>query len=102
MAMSSLPNSIGSQFFIEQANPDIEQAEQMLQLGYPEGLVNSYKKYGGTLSLYGSYTVFGQVISGMETVDKIAKAEKTYSSNGELSSPVEEIIIDSIDVTTQP
>ena len=102
MAMSSLPNSIGSQFFIEQANPDIEQAEQMLQLGYPEGLVNSYKKYGGTLSLYGSYTVFGQVISGMETVDKIAKAEKNYSSNGELSSPVEEIIIDSIDVTTQP
>lgn len=94
-------SSLGSQFFIVQAQADDTQASSMLSYGYPEGLVKSYQKYGGYLSLYKSYTVFGQVISGMEVVDKIAQAEKTLSSSGELSSPVNDIIIESIDVTTK-
>lgn len=94
-------SSLGSQFFIVQAKADDTQAKSMLSYGYPEGLVKSYQKYGGYLSLYKSYTVFGQVISGMEVVDKIAQAEKTLSSSGELSSPVNDIIIESIDVTTK-
>lgn len=102
MAMSSKPNSIGSQFFIEQANPDLQQAEQMRLAGYPESLVKSYEKYGGTLSLYQNYTVFGQVVDGMDTVDKIAAVETTLGSDGAMSVPTEKIIIESIDVTTQP
>ena len=94
-------SSLGSQFFIVQAKADDTQASGMLSYGYPEGLVKSYQKYGGYLSLYKSYTVFGQVISGMEVVDKIAQTEKTLSSSGELSSPVNDIIIESIDVTTK-
>lgn len=94
-------SSLGSQFFIVQAKADDTQASSMLSYGYPEGLVKSYQKYGGYLSLYKSYTVFGQVISGMEVVDKIAQTEKTLSSSGELSSPVNDIIIESIDVTTK-
>ena len=98
MAQSSLPNSIGSQFFIVQANPDAKQASQLRMYELPESLVNCYEKYGGYLSLYGSYTVFGQVIEGMDTVDKIAKTEKTYSDTGELSQPVNAVVIESIDV----
>lgn len=94
-------SSLGSQFFIVQAKADDTQASSMLYYGYPEGLVKSYQKYGGYLSLYKSYTVFGQVTSGMEVVDKIAQSEKTLSSSGELSSPVNDIIIESIDVTTK-
>lgn len=94
-------SSLGSQFFIVQANADDAIADQMSAYGYPEKLTNCYKKYGGYLSLYGSYTVFGQVIEGMDVVDKIAKVDKSYSSNGELSVPNEDIIIESIDVTVQ-
>ena len=94
-------SSLESQFFIVQAKADDTQASSMLSYGYPEGLVKSYQKYGGYLSLYKSYTVFGQVIFGMEVVDKIAQTEKTLSSSGELSSPVNDIIIESIDVTTK-
>ena len=48
------------------------------------------------MSLYGGYTVFGQVVEGMEVVDKIAKVEKNISSTGELSVPKEKIIVEKI------
>lgn len=41
----------------------------------PENLVNDYTTVGGTPHLDGQYTVFGEVVSGMETVEKIQKAE---------------------------
>lgn len=94
-------SSLGSQFFIVQANADDEIADMMKKGGYPEELVSEYKKNGGYLSLYGEYTVFGQVVEGMDVVDKIVKVEKTETSTGELSSPVEDIIIESIDVKTK-
>ena len=94
-------STLGSQFFIVQANADATQSKSLKTYGYPEGLINAYSKYGGYLSLYKSYTVFGQVVSGMDVVDKIAQVEKTQSSTGELSVPVEDIIIESIDVKTK-
>lgn len=100
MAMSSLPNSIGSQFFIVQANPSEEMASYMKIGGYPDTLVEQYSTYGGYLSLYMGYTVFGQVYEGMDTVDKIVKVEKTMSEMGEKSVPVEDVIIESIEVST--
>ena len=36
----------------------------------------AYTSVGGTPHLDGSYTVFGEVIQGMEIVDKIAKAPR--------------------------
>ena len=97
-------NGIGSQFFIVQANYSDSMAKQLLQYkqyyGYTDELLEQYKTYGGYLSLYKQYTVFGQVIDGMDVVDKITKVEKTYSSSGELSVPVEDIIVESIEVKT--
>lgn len=94
-------SSLGSQFFIVQAHADDEMANLMLQGGYPEDLVSEYKKNGGYLSLYGQYTVFGQVVEGMDVVDKIVKVEKTTTTKGEKSIPIEDVVIESIDVKTK-
>ena len=106
MAMSSLPNSIGSQFFITQSNYDEQIGKGMLNGGWPQDLVEQYKKYGGNLhSLYYQYTVFGQVYEGMDVVDKIA-AVKTGTVENEVDGqphfqedkPLEDVIIETIEV----
>ncbi len=58
MARSSSPNSANSQFFI---------------------------CYDGCGSLTGQYTLFGEVVSGMDVVDKIKKGSS--ANNGQVSNP---------------
>ncbi|MBP3597227.1 MAG: peptidylprolyl isomerase [Clostridia bacterium] len=94
MAMSSLPNSIGSQFFITQANYNEMMGQTLKRYGYPEGLLEQYKTYGGYLSLYLQYTVFGQVYQGMDIVDKIAGVQTDSNDK-----PNQDVIIESIEIT---
>lgn len=98
MASSSL--GIGSQFFITQANYSEDMEVTIKNSGYPEALIEQYKNYGGYLSLYMQYTVFGQVFEGMEVVDQIASVETKLSNSNEKSKPVEDVVIESIEVTT--
>lgn len=93
MAMSSLPNSIGSQFFITQAHYDEQMAKQLPLYGFPQALIDQYKENGGYLSLYLQYTVFGQAFKGIEIVDKIAAVEKNQNDK-----PLEDVIIDNIEI----
>ncbi len=86
-------SSIGSQFFITQAHYDEKTAKILEQYNWPTELINMYKKYGGYMSLYQGYTVFGQVIDGMEVVDNIAKT-KTDSKD----KPLEDVVIEKIEV----
>lgn len=95
MASRGLQNSpsLGSQFFITQANYSEEMMNYMQSYGYPTALLEQYEKYGGYLSLYQQYTVFGQVYEGMDIVDRIATVETDDSDK-----PVEDVIIESIDI----
>ena len=95
MAMSSLPDSIGSQFFITQAHYDEQMKETLEYYGYPAKLLEEYKDNGGYLSLYLQYTVFGQVYQGLDVLDKIA-AVSTDSND----KPLEDVIIEKIEITT--
>jgi cyclophilin family peptidyl-prolyl cis-trans isomerase len=90
-------SSIGSQFFITQADYKEVMTSYLSQYGI-SNLADAYKEYGGDLTDlvgYGQYTTFGQVIDGMDIVDKIASVE-TNSSN----KPLEDVIISSIEITT--
>lgn len=71
MARSQNPNSASSQFFI---------------------------CYGDCTFLDGQYAAFGKVIDGMETVDNFLKIDRRMSFGGERSTPVEPIVMKTVEV----
>lgn len=87
------PNTNGSQFFIVQASNAPGSADQMIKGGWPEEIAKAYEEMGGTPHLDQKHTVFGQVIEGMDVVDKIATTEADRQDK-----PVEEISIESIEI----
>lgn len=90
---NSGPNTNGSQFFIVQnKNMPKRYIKQMEPAGYPKEIIHAYKQ-GGTPWLDGRHTVFGQVITGMDVVDKIAKSKKD-----KMDKPLGDITIESIQV----
>ncbi len=66
------PNTNGSQFFIV---------------------------HGANVSLQPRFTIFGQVTTGLDTVDQIAAAPVQPTARGEVSSPTEPLFIESIEIT---
>lgn len=88
-------NTNGSQFFIEQANYDANTEKALEEYGYPKNLLEAYKIYGGSMHLFFRHTVFGQVIEGMDVVDKVAAVE----TDKETGKPVNPVIIESIEIT---
>ncbi|MDP3998576.1 MAG: peptidylprolyl isomerase [bacterium] len=67
------PNTNGSQFFI-------------MHQDYP---------------LPKNYVIFGQVVEGIDTVDKIAESPVQPSSSGENSKPVEPTVVKSVEITEE-
>lgn len=70
--------SSACQFYIVQGNvisdPELDAMEQQKGIKYSVEQRNAYKTKGGTPFLDMEYTVFGEVISGLEVIDKIASA----------------------------
>ena len=57
--------------------------------------------HAANTGLDGQYAAFGEVVSGMDTVDGIAGTEVKYNSSGEKSSPVNPVTIVSAEFVTQ-
>lgn len=98
---NSGPDTNGSQFFINQNKED--KSDGLLIDEYPQKIIDAYKKGGNpdldycNKSMPNDYTVFGQVISGMNVVDKIA-ATPTDSND----KPKQAIKIRSISILQTP
>lgn len=63
-------------------------------------IIEKYAQVGGTPSLDGNYTVFGQVYDGFDVIDEIAAVSVADNGNGEQSKPVKDITIKSVEVFT--
>lgn len=90
MANTGQANSNGSQFYIVQNDQD--QSSKLSPTGYPTPIIDAYKK-GGYPAGDTKYTVFGQVIKGMDIVDSIAGVETNESGK-----PNEDITVTSVEV----
>ena len=91
----------GSQFYIVQCTDigdnfksQLEQMREEKNEMYSDAVIDEYIKNGGCPYLDFSYTVFGQVIEGMDVVDAIAAVETDSSDK-----PKTDVIIDTIEVS---
>ncbi len=89
--------SSGSQFYIVQGRSYNEQELDMMvrQRGIPfsDEQIEKYSTVGGTPHLDDAYTVFGQVIDGMDVIDRIGAVQ-----TGPGDRPVNDVAIKSITV----
>lgn len=87
------PNTNGSQFFIVQKK-DVpkEMMSQLTEAGFPAEIVEAYKN-GGTPWLDFRHTVFGQVVEGMDVVDKISGVQTVAQDR-----PAEDVVIEEIEI----
>lgn len=80
----------GSQFYIVQNDENV--SDGLLSDDYPQKIIEAYKK-GGTPTLDKQYSVFGQVIEGMDVVDAIA-----HTSVDSSDKPTETITVEKINI----
>ena len=64
------------------------------EYGYTEKVINAYKEDGGAPWCDQEYTVFGQVIAGLDVVDRIGRMR-----TDDMDRPVEDIIVTSVEIT---
>jgi cyclophilin family peptidyl-prolyl cis-trans isomerase len=75
--------SSGSQFYIVEGSavsePMLRQIENQFGLKYTDEQIQKYLEKGGTPFLDGQYTVFGEVVKGIEVVKMIVQQERDQS-----------------------
>ena len=92
MAVNPKKESSGSQFYIVEGKPtpesELKAYEARAKKTFTPEQIKTYTTIGGTYFLDGSYTVFGEVVQGLDVVEKIS-----VLPTGSADRPVKDIII---------
>lgn len=103
-ANSGSTSTNGSQFYINTGSPYTDADFEMLAqrgMTFSNEAKEIYKKAGGSPSLDGGYTVFGQVYDGLDIAYKLSQVE-TYTDNScyppRENIPVKDVIMESVTV----
>ncbi len=94
LAAARTPNpekrSSGSQFYIVHgravSDAELDQIQQMRNITYSPEQRQLYKELGGYPSLDFEYTVYGEVVEGLEVIDQIATV-----ATGQANRPVQDV-----------
>lgn len=89
----TLDEDIKSQLNYMKENPEEISLGFYNKMLYPEVVIDKYLENGGLPSLDFSYTIFGQVVDGMDIIEKINQVE-----TNENDKPLENVIIKSISI----
>ncbi|MBK8502734.1 MAG: peptidylprolyl isomerase [Saprospiraceae bacterium] len=96
-AVNPEKKSSGSQFYIVQGQPVDETQLQMFErrkgMEYSDEQKSTYASTGGTPFLDMDYTVFGEVIEGLEVIDKIAALRKDAADRPEEDVKMKIVVI---------
>lgn len=100
MAHANEPDQNESQWYIVKAAPEDMTPETLADLqsdedAHPDAVREKYLEIGGAPWLDGDFTVFGQVIEGMDVVDRISEVKTDQNDR-----PEEAVFIRSIEITT--
>lgn len=91
-AVNPQKKSSGSQFYIVHGKPvtdaELDRIEKKYGITYNDAQRSKYKEVGGTPVLDMEYTVFGELISGFDVLDKIASVQTSGANR-----PVEDVIM---------
>ena len=107
LAGARLPDNInpekrssGSQFYIVQKgkwrDEELDYIERQMRKKLNEEQRKIYMDIGGYPALDGGYTVYGEVVEGMEVVDEIARVEKDRRDN-----PLEPVVVKKVYLETR-
>lgn len=97
-ANSGSTSTNSSQFYIvntPDAYVNLGGAESIDQFGLPANVAEMYNEKGGVPYLDGSYTVFGQVIEGMDVVRAISQVE-TSKEEASMDKPLTQVQMESV------
>ncbi len=101
LAAARTPNpekrSSGSQFYIVtgelQTDNSLDQIERIKDIKYSDAQRQAYKEQGGRPDLDQDYTVFGEVVRGMDVVEAIAERDA-----GTANRPLEDVVIERVTI----
>ena len=93
--------SSSTQFYIVTGNYftdlDLDELEARTGRKYTPEQREAYKLYGGTPHLDNGYTVFGEVVSGMNVVEEIQRV-----ATDDQNRPRKDVIIKKVSIVAQP
>lgn len=70
--------------------------EEAESVGFPMSVMEKFKELGGVPTVWGQYTIFGQVIEGMDVIEKIMQVPYDFTNY----KPIEPVTITSMILTS--